>query len=89
MTNIEYEALVEGLPEILRSVLAEGRKGPFTAPSLQAPLGRNNGLTTELRRLQGLGLIREIGKRRTGAPGIQPREYEIVPPGGVEQASAA
>ena len=88
MEKTEYEGLVAGLGENERAILEEARRRgkasvrllrPVTkSPSTGAPLAY--GLTRELRKLQELGLLRQVKP-------AHPAHYEAVPLAQVEEAA--
>jgi hypothetical protein len=89
MTRDEYDALLAGLPQVYRTIMAEAAKGPVTAPRLRAPCNRGDGLTKELGKLMKLGLLRDAGRDTEATTnGIKPMIYVAVPMGEVEQAAA-
>lgn len=93
----QREKALAGLTPGLRRLFAVVEEhGPLGAPDLHQDLplsnghgswkGRNDGMTTEFRRLQAAGVIRQKGTRPS--PGGPPtRVYEITPEGEVEQAA--
>ena len=65
MTEQERDNLLRGLSPteqlIYSTMTANG--GPMTAPMLRGPVRRNDGLTSELRHMSELGLIKPMGKK--------------------------
>lgn len=65
MTEQERENLLRGLSPteqlIYSTMTANG--GLMTAPMLRGPVRRNDGLTSELRHMSELGLIKPMGKK--------------------------
>ena len=62
----------------------------WTARDLREPTGRVDGMTSELRKLQQLGLIRHIGRSDSNDPShLGPRAnlYKIIPLHEIEQTA--
>lgn len=90
MTRDEYDALLSGMSKspIYRTIMHEFiTRGPRSSPQLREPTGRSDGLSSELRRLMKLGLVREAGPDESATTNTKPMRYEAVPPEDVEQAA--
>ena len=89
--------LSELTPALRKLFAVIEQHGPLGAPDLHADLplngnggwkGRNDGMTTEFRRLQTTGLIRQKGTRPSpGGPAT--RVYEVTPVDQIKQAAEA
>lgn len=89
MTENEFNKLVAGMTPVYRIILAEAAKGPVSGPRLRVPTGRSDGMTTELRKLWAMGLIRDVGfDMEATNPGKKPRMYARVPLADTEAAAA-
>ena len=91
MTKAEYEREIGRLGLTDAKIMAGVRPhGRFTVPMLHEITGRGDGHTKEIRRLRRKGLIREIGPDLYAKnAGMKPMQYEVVPPGEVEQEREA
>jgi len=91
MTEQERDGLIEHQGPTTQAIYRAMRDGrAWTARELREPTGRVDGMTTELLKLQQLGLIRHIG--RTGPNESKRRVvpsnlYKIVPLAEVEQTA--
>ena len=87
MRRKDLDVLLVGLSPATQAIYKMlSERGPLTASDMRGRLGRNDGLTRELRRLMELGLVQPVGSRRGGKRGVRTQAYEVVPLGKIEQA---
>lgn len=86
MDTTTYNALLAALSPTEATIMAaaSGSKS-ITAPRLRAPTGRGDGMSKELRHLQRLGLLRQVGYE--GEAHRRAMAYAIVPLDDVEEAA--
>jgi hypothetical protein len=91
MTEQERDRLIAQQGQTTQAIYRAMRDGhSWTARQLHEPTGRTDGMTSELRKLQQLGLIRLIGRTDPNDPnrhGIPANLYKIVALDEVEQAA--
>jgi hypothetical protein len=87
MTTDERDALLAALSPTEQRIYTGLERGKLSSSRLREATGRIDGMTTELRRLMELGLLRVAGKEER-ARGIRPAIYERVPLSEVEGEAA-
>jgi hypothetical protein len=91
MIEQERDNLIEEQGPTTKAIYHAMRDGrAWTARDLREPTGRVDGMTSELRKLQQLGLIRHIGRsdsNDSSHPGPRSNLYKIVPLNEIEQTA--